>query len=158
MPRDPHAGSELDHAPRVAHFARTEERHVLGETADLVDPLRGPDHGGPAGGDLPDELSDDAGGVRVEIVRGLVDEQDAGPGEKRPSDREPLLHPVRELPDGQARFGFEPDRSEHLVRPLGGRATAKTVQAGEEDEILEAGDPEIEAAITRRDEPDPRPV
>jgi hypothetical protein len=51
----------------------------------------------------------------------------------------------------------EPDALEQHPRPLHGGLAAKAVQTPEEDQVLEPGDPEVEASVAGRDEADQLP-
>ena len=98
-----------------AHAAAVQERDAGGEAADLVDPLRRPQDGGAAAGEAGDQRADALGALGVEVVGGLVDEQDGRRGQQRAGDREALLHAVRPGADGTAGGLGEPDVLEHLA-------------------------------------------
>jgi hypothetical protein len=138
-----------------ADGAAVQERHGRGEAADLVDALGGPQHGGAvARGEPRDQRADPLGALGVEVVRGLVDEQDGRRGEQRAGDREALLHAVRPAADRAARRLGEADVLQHLAGARDGGALAHAVQAREEDEVLETGDAQVERAVAGRDETD----
>ena len=90
--------------------------------------------------------------MRVEIVRRLVHEQRLRPGEQGPREREPLLHPVGVLADPDVRRLVEIDRTQNGARPLPRLTTPEAVQPGEEEKVLEARDPEVEAPVAGWDE------
>ena len=84
-------GSGETHAPTV------EQGHIVGERADLLDALRRSDDGRAAlVRDPPDQQPDLARRTRVEVVRRLVDQQDARVGKQGPRRRQATLHAGRE--------------------------------------------------------------
>ena len=123
--------------------------------ADLVEALRRPHDRGAAPGAVLHEPADAPRALRVEIVRRLVHEQDGRIGDERPRDREPLLHPVRVLADGPAGRLRESDVVEELLaRGRTPRAGGSRCSRAKNDEVLEPGDPQVEAAVAAGDEAD----
>ena len=83
----------LEHQPPGAHHA-----HVRADLLHLGQQVRGDEHGGAVGGDLPDQRAHLAGPLRVEPVGRLVqDDQLPGPQQAR-GDGQPLLHAQRVVP------------------------------------------------------------
>ena len=67
-------GDQGGHAPREPHLAAAEQRHPVGEPADLVDSLGRPDDGGSVAGKLGNKLAHVGRRRGIEVVRGLVHE------------------------------------------------------------------------------------
>ena len=127
------------------------QRHLVGEAAQLVEPLRGPeDRRAALGRAVGDQLAHGGGGLGVEVVRGLVDQQHRRLGEQRAGDREPLLHAVRPAADGVVAAVGQADVGEHGAGTRVGGLLAHPVQAGEEREVLDAGDALVGRAVARR--------
>ena len=122
----------------------------LGEAAQLVEPLRRPQHRGAVLGARGDQLAHGGGRLGVEVVGGLVDQQHRRVGEQRAGDREPLLHAVRPAVDGIVAAVGEADVGQHRAGAGVGRLLAHPVQAGEEREVLDAGDALVGRAVARR--------
>jgi hypothetical protein len=77
------------------------------------------DHRGPAPRCEPREEVDDLGsGLRVEVPRGLVGEDDPWIGHQRPGDRDPLLLAAREVGRKVRRAVREADLLQQCRRPL----------------------------------------
>ena len=94
--------------------------------------------------------------MRIEVVRRLVDEEDARLCQQRACDGEALLHAVRVLADRDAGDVVEPHRRQDVERPLLRGAPAEAVQPREETQVLQARDAEIEAAVARGNKADGR--
>ena len=112
------------HRAREGHVAAVEHGDALREAVQLLDPLRRPQHGGAGGRALGGEVAHLLGGDRVEVVRGLVDEQQLGIREQGARERQPLLHPVRVGADRPA-----PPRRRGR-RPPAARASAPARRGG----------------------------
>ena len=148
---------QLRNRPLEADMTTIEDGRRLREPPDLVESLCHPDDSRPVGGLGRHELPDPPCALGVEVVRRLVDQQDDGGHQQRPSDRKPLLHPVGVFADALSGGPFETDVREHGERALHSLPTPHPVQAREEDEVLETRDPEVERAVPRRREPDALP-
>ncbi len=145
---------QLTHRSPKPDDTAVQEGDAVGEIAHFLDPLRRPDHGCATRCEVRDEFAHHHRAVGVEIVGGLVHKQHRRGSYKRSSDREPLLHPVRVVTNRQPCGIRQPDVGEDLDGPAPSGAQPQAVQPGEEDEVLEPRDAEVERAVPGRDQAD----
>ncbi len=160
LPR-PHADEEtssgyrreqLRDRPLEPDRPRVQEGDVIGEASDLLHPLRRPDDRHPASGLITNHLADPFGAERIEVVGRFVHEQDPRLGQERSRDGQALLHPVRVQTHSAARRVLQTHHRQQLPGPGHGAALGETVEASEEQEVLQTAHPEVEAAVARGDE------
>ncbi len=114
----------LDHrAPLV------DDDGPVADLLDLVQQVRGEQHGRAGRAELADELAHVLHALRVEAARGLVEDDHLGPAEQRVGDAETLLHAVRVAAHLAVGAVQQADRVEHL-----GDALLGGVPAGRADQ------------------------
>jgi hypothetical protein len=89
----------------------------------------------PVGGEAAHQLADPADALRVEAVRGLVQDQRVRIAEQRRRDAEALSHAEREAAGAPARDLGEPDELDQLVDP----AAADAVRPREREQVAVGG-------------------
>ena len=146
----------LDRAEKP-HFAPVEHQHLIREPPDLLQPLGGPDDRGAVGRRAAHQLPHPPRRHRIEIVGGLVHQQHRRIEQQCAGNRQPLLHAVRVRVDAAAGGLFQPDVGQPGLRPTPRLTARQAVQAAEEDEILDARDPQVEGTVAGGHESDPPP-
>ena len=102
-----------DDAPAADHH------EVVGDHLDLVQQVRGEQHGGPGVGVAAQQVTHPADAGGVETVGRLVEDQYGGVAEQSRGDAEPLPHAERVVTHPAARFpGVEADPGQHLLDPV----------------------------------------
>jgi hypothetical protein len=102
--------------------AAVDDHDVVCELLHLAEDMAG-DEDRPAGGrERPQEIAEPTDPLRVETVRGLVEDEEPRSPEQRPRDAQPLPHPERVRADGARGHRSELDAVEHRVDPRVGNA------------------------------------
>ena len=120
-----------------------DRRHVAG-LLDLVEQVRGEQHGAALGDELADEAAEleDAGGI--EPVERLIEDQQLGIGQQAARHAEALAHAQRVALDAVVATRAQPDALQRAVDAAVGRAVA----GGRVDvEVLAAGEVGMEARL-----------
>ena len=105
---------------------------VVGDDLDLVQQVRGEQHGAAVVGVPAEQVAHPADAGRVEAVGRLVEDQHLGVADQRGRDAEPLAHAERVVAHPAAGLGRgQADQVEHLVDP-GGRQAHGALRDGED--------------------------
>jgi hypothetical protein len=127
---------QLADAALARDLALVEHDHLVADALDVVEQVRAEDQAHAAArGDVADQHQHLLAALRVESVRGLVEQQQLGVVHERLRELHALLHARRVgLEVSVARLA-EPDVVEHLVRPADRLVAREARQlAGERDE------------------------
>ena len=125
--------------------ARLQDGDALAELLDLGQDVARQEDRDPVACEPGDQLADVDDAVRVEAVRGLVEDHQLRPPEERRGDPEPLAHAGREpsrLPLGCVRRG-RPDRAPREPRPSR-REFGDSPREPEETQVVDRGEVRVE--------------
>ena len=112
------AGSRRRRGPGRVRRAVVELDDALAHLVDDAGVVGGHHHGGAGAVDPVEQLHDADAGVRVEVAGGLVGDQDLGPVDERPRDRDALLLAAGELVGHPAPLALQADQLEGLGHHL----------------------------------------
>ena len=116
------AGQEVGLGAGRDDAAVADDDEVVGDDLDLVQQVRGQQHGGATVGVAAQQVSHPPDAGRVEAVRGLVEDEHLGVAEESVGEPEALPHPQGVVPQPSPGLVLaEADEVEHLLDAAGGQ-------------------------------------
>ena len=143
--------------PSATILPLRDDRDAVAERVRLEHVVRRQEHRLPGRLQPGDHRAKLTGADRVDPDRRLVEEHDGGVVEQPPGDVEALAHPAGVALDPLLLAALEPDELQELGDPGALDVRVDAVELREVAEVVERGQPLVQAAVAAEDVPDPLP-